>query len=113
MLNEVKHLILVQPAESFKGIRFFASLRMTTLCLLAAGKAYFGFACFDFAQDKQDKQASPYLRVRSTSSGLVLLKAGARAGINSTPLPNWLGLACGRRVGVRGGLVRRRRGRGG
>ncbi len=30
MLNEVKHLILVQPAESFKGIRFFASLRMTT-----------------------------------------------------------------------------------
>ncbi len=42
MLNEVKHLILVQSAESSKGIRFFASLRMTTLCLLAAGKPSFG-----------------------------------------------------------------------
>ena len=38
MLNEVKHLILVQPAETFKGIRFFASLRMTTPRLPAAGK---------------------------------------------------------------------------
>ncbi len=79
MLNEVKHLSLVQPAESFKGIRFFASLRMTTLCLLAAGKASFGSASFDFAQDKQDKQG-------------LALPAGAKPACGrQAPLPNCLG----------------------